>query len=231
MGTSIRSRTSPLDFRGRHLNGAPPWSGQSAPRTDVKFPILGFLMDGEATGYDLRRRFQAPVGFFYRISDGSLYPALKKLALDGLVTMRAESRGRRARKVYAITPQGRERFLRMLREPAQPLYVFDEAQVKVYFGEHDPAAAMELLEWAAQEDAARVAMLTPIVQSMRSRGESPYRRLVVELGLAINQAKTEALARLREELQRELKFSRGPRKHARSFSRPPRSRQGREVSR
>ena len=230
MATSIRSRTSPLEFRGRHPNRAPPWS-QSAPRTDVKFPILGFLMDGEATGYDLRRRFYAPVGFYYRISDGSLYPALKKLALDGLVTMRSESRGRRARKVYAITPQGRERFLRMLREPAQPVYVFDEAQVKIYFGEHDPTAAMELLEWAVKEDAARVVMLTPIVESMRSRGESPYRRLVVELGLAINQAKTKALARLREELERELKFSRGHRKHARSFSRPPRSRQGREASR
>src|SRR5215475_5686992 len=91
---------------------------QSTPRIDVKFPILGFLMDSEATGYDLKRRFRDPVGFFYRVSDGSLYPALKKLARDGLVTVRGERHGRRARKVYAITEQGRARFLKMLREPA-----------------------------------------------------------------------------------------------------------------
>ena len=76
---------------------------QTAPRIDVKFPILGFLMDSEATGYDLKRRFRNPVVFFYRVSDGSLYPALKKLARDGLVTQRVERHGRRSRKVYAIT--------------------------------------------------------------------------------------------------------------------------------
>ena len=66
-----------------------PFEGQSLPRMDIKFPILGFLMESQATGYDLKRRFVHPIGFFYRISDGSLYPALKKLARDGLVTVRA----------------------------------------------------------------------------------------------------------------------------------------------
>ena len=54
---------------------APPRDG-AALRIDIKFPVLGFLMDAEMTGYDLKRRFQESVGFFYRVSDGSLYPAL-----------------------------------------------------------------------------------------------------------------------------------------------------------
>src|SRR5579862_10048024 len=97
-----------------YRSGAQLFPAQSAlefdktpPRMDVKFPILGFLMESEATGYDLKQRFQDPVGFFYRVSDGSIYPALKKLARDGLVKLRTERRGRRARKVYAITPRGR----------------------------------------------------------------------------------------------------------------------------
>src|ERR1700678_1231478 len=69
---------------------------KTPPRMDVKFPILGFLMEAEATGYDLKQRFQDPVGFFYRVSDGSIYPALKKLAHDGLVKLRTERRRRRA---------------------------------------------------------------------------------------------------------------------------------------
>ena len=36
---------------------------KTPPRMDVKFPILGFLMEAEATGYDLKQRFQDPVGF------------------------------------------------------------------------------------------------------------------------------------------------------------------------
>src|SRR5271169_3015071 len=93
---------------------APPelsWP-KKPPRIDIKFPILGFLMESEMTGYDIKRRFRDPIGFFYRASDGSLYPALKKLEYEGMVTMRAEQRGQRARKVYAITPKGREQFLR-----------------------------------------------------------------------------------------------------------------------
>src|SRR6185437_5779398 len=88
------------------------------PRIDIKFPVLGFLMESEMTGYDIKRRFRDPIGFFYRASDGSIYPALKKLARDGMVTMRDDRRGMRARKLYAITPKGREHFLRTLREPA-----------------------------------------------------------------------------------------------------------------
>jgi len=110
---------------------APPEAGwpKKPPRIDIKFPILVFLMESEMTGYDIKRRFRDPIGFFYRASDGSLYPALKKLAHDGLVTMRAERHGRRARKVYAITAKGREHFLRALREVCTAdgaLLIFDE---------------------------------------------------------------------------------------------------------
>ena len=143
-------------------------------------PILGFLMESEMTGYDLKRRFQDPIGFFYRVSDGSLYPALKRMALDGLVTMRSERHGRRTRKVYAITPAGRARFLKTLREPAQPLFIYDESQIKIYFAEHDPQAALEHLDRAGREDAEVVKMLTWLAGEMKRRGDSPFRQIVVE---------------------------------------------------
>jgi DNA-binding PadR family transcriptional regulator len=181
---------------------------QTPPRMDVKFPILGFLMESEATGYDLKRRFQDPIGFFYRVSDGSIYPALKKLARDGLVRLRNERQGRRARKVYAITPKGRDHFARMLREPAQPLFVFDEAQVKIYFADRDLPTALEHLERARNDDEQRAAFLTEVVERMRRAGESPVRRIVVELGRAITDAKARVLARLCNELKREITVKR-----------------------
>jgi DNA-binding PadR family transcriptional regulator len=169
---------------------------------DVKFPILGFLMESDMTGYDLKRKFQDPVGFFYRASDGSLYPALKKLAHDGLVTMRAERRGRRTRKVYAITAHGRERFLAMLREPAQPIYVFDEAQVKVYFAHHDPAAGLEHIARMHREDTESARLLALLANEMDRNGDDRFRRVVVELGHAVTFAKSQRLAELLEQLVR-----------------------------
>jgi DNA-binding PadR family transcriptional regulator len=200
--------------RGRYP-GTPLFAGRSTfeieqtpPRMDVKFPILGFLMEAEATGYDLKNRFQDPVGFFYRVSDGSIYPALKKLARDGLVTLRAESQGRRARKVYAISPRGREHFKRMLHEPAQPLFVFDESQVKIYFADREPEVALEHMERSRRDDETRTAILAQMVAEMRRAGASPVRRLMVELGCAITGAKAKVLARLSAQLKRELQVKR-----------------------
>jgi DNA-binding PadR family transcriptional regulator len=181
---------------------------RTPPRMDVKFPILGFLMEAEATGYDLKQRFQDPVGFFYRVSDGSIYPALKKLARDGLVTLRTERRGRRARKVYAITPRGRAHFMRMLREPAQPVFVFDESQVKMYFADRVPEIALEHMERARRDDEARTALLSRMVAEMRRAGAGPVRTMVVELGRAITDAKARTLARLSSQLKREIQMRR-----------------------
>lgn len=181
---------------------------KAPPRMDVKFPILGFLMEAEATGYDLKQRFQDPVGFFYRVSDGSIYPALKKLSRDGLVKLRTERRGRRARKVYAITPRGRAHFRRMLREPAQPLFVFDESQVKIYFADREPEIALEHMERSRRDDEARTAILAAMVAEMRRAGASPVRRIVLELGCEIVSAKARALARLGGQLRREIQVNR-----------------------
>jgi DNA-binding PadR family transcriptional regulator len=181
---------------------------KTPPRIDVKFPILGFLMEAEATGYDLKQRFQDPVGFFYRVSDGSIYPALKKLARDGLVKLRTERRGRRARKIYAITPRGRAHFRRMLREPAQPLFVFDESQVKIYFADQEPEIALEHMERSRRDDEERTAILSEMVAEMRRAGANPVRTAIIELGRAITGAKADALATLSSQLRREIEVKR-----------------------
>jgi DNA-binding PadR family transcriptional regulator len=202
-------------------NPQPAWAralADPAPRIDVKFPILGFLMESEMTGYDLKRRFQDPIGFFYRVSDGSLYPALKRLARDGLVTMRSERHGRRTRNIYAITAAGRARFLKTLREPAQPVFVYDESQVKIYFSHHDPQAALEHLDRAAREDAEVVKMLAWLAAEMKRRGESPFRRIVVELGRAVCAAKVEVFAKLAAQLKREMAPARRTRSRALSVA-------------
>ena len=208
--------------RGLFAGGAALEFAQAPPRMDVKFPILGFLVEAEATGYDLKNRFQDPVGFFYRVSDGSIYPALKKLAHDGLVTLRTERQGRRTRKVYAITARGREHFRRMLREPAQPLFVFDESQVKIYFADQEPEIALEHLERSRIDDETRTAILAQMVTEMRRAGADVRcgTIAIVELGRAITEAKAQVLAKLCAQLKREILVKRRI---------TPRSKQGRRV--
>jgi len=221
---SARKRTPAKASFSRWV--APPevtWP-KKPPRIDIKFPILGFLMESEMTGYDIKRRFQDPIGFFYRASDGSLYPALKKLAHDAMVTMRAERHGRRARKVYAITSKGREHFLRTLREPAQPIFVYDEAQVKIYFAHHDPEAALHHVERERRFAGAWGSFLERLLKDMKSRGASPFRTSMVEIGHGISALKADLLGKLMVRLERDLRSAARSRNGASGGRRPSENR-------
>ena len=85
---------------------------------DIKTMILGFLMHGSMTGYELKKRFSLSFSFFSALSYGSIYPALKKLEQEGWITLKVEVQdGSPNRKVYTITDSGREVFLENLRKP------------------------------------------------------------------------------------------------------------------
>jgi DNA-binding PadR family transcriptional regulator len=85
---------------------------------DIKTMLLGFLMRGSMTGYELKKRFSVSFAFFSGLSYGSIYPALRKMEQDGWVTLKVEIQdGSPNRKVYTITEQGRQVFLGNLRAP------------------------------------------------------------------------------------------------------------------
>jgi DNA-binding PadR family transcriptional regulator len=85
---------------------------------DVKTIILGFLMENSMTGYELKKAFSISFSFFSGISYGSIYPALKKMEREGLITMTHHIQdGSPNRKVYTITDKGKELFRDSLREP------------------------------------------------------------------------------------------------------------------
>ena len=44
---------------------------------------LGMVLEGDLTGYDIKKRIEKGIGVFYKASFGSLYPALKKLTRNG----------------------------------------------------------------------------------------------------------------------------------------------------
>ena len=59
---------------------------------NVRTICLAILYDGEATGYEIRKlSVEGEYSYFIDASFGSIYPALAKLELDGLVTSRVET--------------------------------------------------------------------------------------------------------------------------------------------
>lgn len=84
----------------------------------LELAILGFLAEGPLPGHELRRRVSQLTGFTRPVSDGSLYPAINRLAKAGLLERRADPRAGSARYVLSLTEAGRADMLERLRDPA-----------------------------------------------------------------------------------------------------------------
>lgn len=85
---------------------------------DVKTILLGSLFDKSLSGYDLKKLFSLSFAFFSGLSYGSIYPALKKMENEGLISMKLEIQENAPnRKVYTITDEGKQAFLNSLRSP------------------------------------------------------------------------------------------------------------------
>jgi DNA-binding PadR family transcriptional regulator len=85
---------------------------------DAKTILLGLLTYGSMSGYELRKGFSISFAFFSGLSYGSIYPTLKKMQQEGLVTQRTEIQQTAPnKKVYTITEAGRAVFVDSLRTP------------------------------------------------------------------------------------------------------------------
>ena len=88
---------------------------------DTRTLCLGALTLGDATGYEIKRRFEDTFGYFMDVSYSAVYPALAELHREGLVTCTVvEQETRPDKKVYRVTEAGRRVFLdALVTEPAR----------------------------------------------------------------------------------------------------------------
>ncbi|MBY4273449.1 PadR family transcriptional regulator [Rhodococcus fascians] len=83
----------------------------------LELAILGFLFEGPLHGYELKRRVSQLTGYAKPVSDGTLYPAIKRLNRSGLLERRSEPGAGPARYVLTITDEGRDELTSRLRDP------------------------------------------------------------------------------------------------------------------
>ena len=123
---------------------------------NVRTICLAILYDGEATGYEIRKLVvEGDYSYFIDASYGSIYPALQKLEIEKLVTSRVEQQeGKPAKKIYEITPAGRDAFINSMFEALGEDEYRSEFLLFVRFASELPASLVEqrLNERVAQID-------------------------------------------------------------------------------
>jgi len=100
------------------------------------YAILGILTHGDQSGYDIRKHINGSIGYFWQESYGQLYPALKNMVSQGLLTMHIEkNEGKPDKKIYQITSAGKDVFLKWLKKPVESYpKVRHELLLKLFFG-------------------------------------------------------------------------------------------------
>jgi DNA-binding PadR family transcriptional regulator len=124
-------------------------------RSDVlELAVLGLLLDAPMHGYELRKQLNALLGTIRALSYGTLYPTLKTLVAAGLIREAATDdgttpalAGRRARIVYELTTEGKERFQGLVRSPGPSAWEDENFGVHfAFFSRTDAASRLEVLE-------------------------------------------------------------------------------------
>ncbi|WP_137596726.1 PadR family transcriptional regulator [Paucilactobacillus kaifaensis] len=121
-----------------------------AQRNKLKFIILGLLSEKELTGYDITKAFDSDIGEFWSANHSQIYPLLKRLEDDQLISHRLTITGEKLeKKVYSITDQGAKELNQWIGEPTPALSATkDEFILKLYFirKNNDPRLAPMLTE-------------------------------------------------------------------------------------
>ncbi|MER0242247.1 helix-turn-helix transcriptional regulator [Streptomyces sp. HSW2009] len=132
----------------------------------LEFAVLGLLRESPMHGYELRKRLNTSLGVFRAFSYGSLYPCLKTLVGNGwlieesggapedasvpagrVVPSTAALGGRRAKIVYRLTAEGKERFEELLSHTGPDAWEDEHFGVRfAFFGQTSRDVRMRVLE-------------------------------------------------------------------------------------
>lgn len=143
----------------------------------LEYAVLGLLQDAPMHGYELRKRLNSVLGSFRAISYGSLYPCLRGLVEQGLIVEDGPGdagvpalSGRRAKVVYRLTANGKERFQDWLDQSGPEAWEDDRFGVHLaFFGSTDADVRMRILQGRRSRLEERLAQLRESAARGRER--------------------------------------------------------------
>jgi len=141
--------------------------------------LLGLLMPAPKHGYELHQEFERELGQVWKVGMSQLYACLRQLAEQGLVSVHEEPQAKHpTRKVYHITPAGREVFLDWLRQPSPYLNrIRLEFLARLYFFRR---LGLEGLDRLVAEQKAICRERVDSLRRSAAQEQDSFRRLVLE---------------------------------------------------
>jgi len=158
-----------------------------------RYAILGALTIEPMSGYDIKELLTQSVGHFWNESYGQIYPTLKQLADEGLVTSRrVAGAGKPDRHIYTLTSSGWEELGHWLSRPVESHPPGrSELLLKLFFGRH--ASLTSTAEHVSRHRALlleRIAQYEAIEADLNTQADpdQPYWLFTLRHGLSVSRA-------------------------------------------
>ncbi|MEU0763021.1 PadR family transcriptional regulator [Streptomyces microflavus] len=109
----------------------------------LEHAILVSLLEKPGSGYELARRFERSIGYFWTASHQQIYRVLGRMEADGrLVVREVEQQGRPDKKEYSVAGPGRGALADWLHKPIEPESLRHDLAVKIRGAAFDDPAAL-----------------------------------------------------------------------------------------
>ncbi|MCD9194772.1 PadR family transcriptional regulator [Streptomyces albireticuli] len=109
----------------------------------LEHAILVSLLEKPGSGYELARRFERSIGYFWTATHQQIYRVLKRMEGDGWIDVReVPQQGRPDKKEYSVAALGRTVLSGWLHEPIEPESVRHDLAVKIRGAAFDDPAAL-----------------------------------------------------------------------------------------
>ncbi|MEV6238646.1 PadR family transcriptional regulator [Lentzea sp. NPDC051838] len=120
--------------------------------------VMATLLDGEASGYDLAKAFDASVANFWTCTPQQLYRELDRMEADGLVEARTVKQSKRPNKrLFSLTRAGLEALAQFTGADHKPTAIRDELLVATMAADSHPDAVRASLRERKQWSEAKIA--------------------------------------------------------------------------
>ncbi len=178
--------------------------------------LLGLLTYEDSTGYDLAKKFEDSLNYFWNAPVSQIYRELKRMEDCGWVTSKnVIQEGKPNKKIYSITTNGTEEFQRWLKDfRIVPESSHHAAIMRIFFGqetatENTIALLKEYREVTLRETEmlqTKVKEKTMFYADVIPEGKSrlPYWHMTLELGIVQGKLIAEWAAKCIEKLEKEL---------------------------
>lgn len=151
----------------------------------LQHALLATLLDGDATGYELAKRFDIGASNFWHAQRAQLYAELNRMEDKGLVSGQTVVQTTRPNKrVFSLTENGLEELRRFVTEPSDRAALKDDLLVKITavdVADHD--AALVDIERRRESAVAQLARYEDDVERMlHGRDEETFVRTTGRIG-------------------------------------------------